>query len=214
MRTDSVRVSPDAFNEAREFIRTTHGAKFLPDKPNVFKSRKDAQEAHEAIRPTSLELSPDKVKKHLTDEQFKLYKLIWDRFIASQMAYAIYDQTGVDIEAAPSGKKPAHKSYGLRASGKVLKFSGWLEQYHAGRDLDEGPKSLAGEEDTGEAEAAQPTNGRSRSRRRRASSPSRSSRSRPPASTKARSCASSRNAASAAPAPTPRSSARCRRATT
>jgi DNA topoisomerase-1 len=159
MRTDSVRVSPDAITEAREFIRTTHGERFLPDKPNVFKSRKDAQEAHEAIRPTSLELSPDKVKKHLTDEQFKLYKLIWDRFIASQMSHAVYDQTGVDIQATPSGKKPAHKNYGLRASGKVLKFSGWLEQYHAGRDLEEGPKSLAGEEDTGDAEAAQPTNG-------------------------------------------------------
>jgi DNA topoisomerase-1 len=159
MRTDSVRVSPDAINEAREFIREKHGEKFLPAKPNVFKSRKDAQEAHEAIRPTSLELSPDKVRKHLTDEQFKLYKLIWDRFIASQMAYAVYDQTGVDIEATPSGKKPAHKSYGLRASGKVLKFSGWLEQYQAGRELEEGPKSLAGEEDGAEAEAAPATNG-------------------------------------------------------
>src|SRR5688572_3729920 len=159
MRTDSVRVSADAITEAREFIAAKHGEKFLPAKPNVFKSRKDAQEAHEAIRPTSLELSPDKVRKHLTDEQFKLYKLIWDRFIASQMAYAVYDQTGVDIEATPSTKKPAHTSYGLRASGKVLKFSGWLEQYHAGRDLEEGPKELAGEEDAGEAEAAQPTNG-------------------------------------------------------
>ncbi|HEX6275825.1 MAG TPA: type I DNA topoisomerase [Polyangiaceae bacterium] len=159
MRTDSVRVSPDAIQEVREFIRTKHGDKFLPAKPNVFKSRKDAQEAHEAIRPTSLELSPDKVRKHLTDEQFKLYKLIWDRFVASQMAHAVYDQTGVDIEATASGKKPAHKSYGLRASGKVLKFSGWLEQYQAGRELEEGPKALAGEEDGAEAEAAQPTNG-------------------------------------------------------
>jgi DNA topoisomerase-1 len=159
MRTDSVRVSPDAIEEAREFIRTKHGEKFLPAKPNVFKSRKDAQEAHEAIRPTSLELSPDKVRKHLTDEQFKLYKLIFDRFVASQMAYAVYDQTGVDIAATPSVKKPAHASYGLRASGKVLKFSGWLEQYQAGRELEEGPKSLAGEEDAGEAEAAQATNG-------------------------------------------------------
>jgi DNA topoisomerase I len=159
MRTDSVRVSPDAITEVREFIGAKHGEKFLPAKPNVFKSRKDAQEAHEAIRPTSLELSPDKVRKHLTDEQFKLYKLIWDRFIASQMAHAVYDQTGVDIEATPTTKKPAHTSYGLRASGKVLKFSGWLEQYQAGRDLEEGPKELAGEEDAGEAEAAQPTNG-------------------------------------------------------
>ena len=159
MRTDSVRVSPDAITEAREYIKTTHGEKFLPAKPNVFKSRKDAQEAHEAIRPTSLELSPDKVRKHLTDEQFKLYKLIWDRFIASQMSHAVYDQTGVDIAATPSGKKPAHKNYGLRASGKVLKFSGWLEQYQAGRELEDGPKALAGEEEGGEAEAATATNG-------------------------------------------------------
>jgi DNA topoisomerase-1 len=157
MRTDSVRVSPDAITEARDYILATHGERYLPAKPNVFKSRKDAQEAHEAIRPTSLELSPDKVRKHLSDEQFKLYKLVWDRFIASQMSQALYDQTGVDIEATPATKKPAHASYGLRASGKVMKFSGWLEQYHSGRDL--GGGELAGEDEGGEAEAPQPTNG-------------------------------------------------------
>ncbi len=159
MRTDSVRVSADAIEEARHFISVEHGEKFLPAKPNVFKSRKDAQEAHEAIRPTSLALPPEKVRKHLNDEQYKLYKLVWDRFIASQMTQAIYDQTGVDIEAMPAQKSPAHKSYGLRASGKVLRFSGWLEQYHAGRDLGDGPKELAGEEEGGEAEAAAPANG-------------------------------------------------------
>src|SRR5262245_38035773 len=159
MRTDSVRVSADAIEEARHFISVEHGEKFLPAKPNVFKSRKDAQEAHEAIRPTSLELPPEKVRKHLNDEQYKLYKLVWDRFIASQMTQAIYDQTGVDIEATPATKSPAHGSYGLRASGKVLRFAGWLEQYHAGRDLGDGPKELAGEEEGGEAEAAATTNG-------------------------------------------------------
>jgi DNA topoisomerase I len=147
MRTDSVRVSPDAVTEVRSYIEERYGARHLPDKPNVFKSRKDAQEAHEAIRPTSLELSPDKVRKHLSDEQFKLYRLIWDRFVASQMAPAIYDQTGVDIEATPSVSGPRHKTYGLRATGKVLKFSGWLEQYSASHALEEGPKELAGEED-------------------------------------------------------------------
>jgi DNA topoisomerase-1 len=129
MRTDSVRVSDDAVTEAREFIKNTYGQNFLPAKPNVFKSRKEAQEAHEAIRPTSLEFSPDKVQKHLSDEQFKLYKLIWDRFVASQMTQAVYDQTGVDIEAKPTRSAKGHGIYGLRASGKVLKFSGWLKQY-------------------------------------------------------------------------------------
>ena len=160
MRTDSVRVSPDAVTEVRAFIEETYGARHLPEKPNVYKSRKDAQEAHEAIRPTSLELTPEKVRKHLSDEQFKLYRLVWDRFVASQMAPAVYDQTGVDIEGVPSVSGPRHKKYGLRASGKVLKFSGWLEQYTASHALVEGPKELAGEEDgDAEAKASQPTNG-------------------------------------------------------
>jgi DNA topoisomerase-1 len=151
MRTDSVRISPDAIIELREYIKTTFGEKHVPAKENVFKSRKDAQEAHEAIRPTSLEYPPDSVRKHLSDEQFKLYKLIWDRFVASQMSQAVYDQTGVDIEAVPARAGAAHKSLMLRASGKVLKFSGWLEQYAAKGE--EGPKEFAGEDD-GRGEAA------------------------------------------------------------
>ncbi|MDF3065232.1 MAG: topoisomerase [Polyangiaceae bacterium] len=160
MRTDSVRVSPDAVIEARAYIEATHGKQFLPAQPNVFKSRKDAQEAHEAIRPTSLEYTPAKVRKYLTDEQYKLYKLVWDRFLASQMAPAVYDQTGVDIEASCKAGS-AHKVLGLRASGKVLKFAGWLEQYQStkdepvadGEEAAEGgaPKELAGEEDAKEA---------------------------------------------------------------
>jgi DNA topoisomerase I len=156
MRTDSVRVSPDATTDARAYIESEYGAKFVPEKPNIYKSRKDAQEAHEAIRPTSLEFTPAKVRKYLTDEQFKLYQLIWNRFLASQMTQAVYDQTGVDIEAKPSGAKKAHDSYTLRASGKVLKFSGWLEQYKAGRTLEEGPKELAGEEDAEADKGAAP----------------------------------------------------------
>jgi DNA topoisomerase-1 len=155
MRTDSVRVSPDAVTEVREHIGKRFGDNYLPAKPNVFKSRKDAQEAHEAIRPTSLELSPELVAKYLSDEQFKLYKLIWDRFVASQMAQAIYDQTAVEIEATPTRKSPAHQAIQLRASGKVLKFSGWLEQY--GKST-EGPREFAGEDessaDGAKAEAA------------------------------------------------------------
>ncbi|HEY8945555.1 MAG TPA: type I DNA topoisomerase, partial [Polyangiaceae bacterium] len=153
MRTDSVRISPDAILELREHIKNTFGERYLPAKENVFKSRKDAQEAHEAIRPTSLEYTPESVQKHLTDEQYKLYKLIWDRFVASQMSQAVYDQTGVDIEAVPTRDKAAHKSLMLRASGKVLKFSGWLEQYQAAKG-DEAPKEFAGEDET-PAEGAQ-----------------------------------------------------------
>ncbi|HYO96391.1 MAG TPA: DNA topoisomerase, partial [Polyangiaceae bacterium] len=155
MRTDSVRVSPDAVTDLREYIKTTFGDKYVPAKPNVYKSRKDAQEAHEAIRPTSLELEPERVRKHLTDEQYRLYKLIWDRFVASQMTHAVYDQTGIDIEATPSRKGARYKQITLRASGKVLKFAGWLEQY--GKGFGDGgaesPKELAGEEDQRDAEA-------------------------------------------------------------
>ncbi len=157
MRTDSVRVSADAIDEVRGHIETTHGARFVPTKPNSFKSRKDAQEAHEAIRPTSLEFTPELVRKHLTDEQFKLYRLIWDRFVASQMASAVYDQTGVDIAAKP--KSGAHIS--LRASGKVLKFAGWLAEYDHGKGDktfgDDTPKELAGEDEAAEGADAEKT---------------------------------------------------------
>src|SRR5579872_3409166 len=141
MRTDSTRLSPDAVAAARELIGKRFGPEWVPAQPNVFKSRKSAQDAHEAIRPTSLELPPDSVRRHLKDEQFKLYKLIWDRFLASQMVPAVYDQTSIDIDAEPAGhsggangsngSKAANGkhakngagagSYGLRASGRVLK---------------------------------------------------------------------------------------------
>jgi DNA topoisomerase-1 len=145
MRTDSTRLSPDAVNAARDHIGQTYGTNYVPAQPNVFKSKKNAQDAHEAIRPTSLELPPESVRRHLKEDQFKLYKLIWERFLASQMTPAVYDQTGVDIEA----KAADSTMYGLRASGRTLKFSGWLEAYGKG----ESPKAaapLAGEGD-GEA---------------------------------------------------------------
>jgi DNA topoisomerase-1 len=141
MRTDSLRVSEDAIQTVREHIAAQYGADHLPEKPNYYKAKKNAQEAHEAIRPTSLEFPPDSIRKHLKDEQYKLYKLIWERFVASQMSPAVYDQTAVDIEAtvAAAGKPkkradeiPGHDTYGLRASGRTLKFGGWLEAYGKG----------------------------------------------------------------------------------
>jgi DNA topoisomerase I len=140
MRTDSTRLSPDAVASAREFIASRYGREWVPAQANVYKSKKSAQDAHEAIRPTSMELTPDAVRRHLKDDQFKLYKLIWDRFVAGQMTPALYDQTSVDVEA-----KAASAVYGLRASGRVLKFSGWLEAYGKGEPARAAP--LAGEGD-------------------------------------------------------------------
>ncbi len=150
MRTDSMRLSPDAVAAAREFIGTTYGKLHVPETPNVFKSKKNTQDAHEAIRPTSLELTPESVRKHLKDEQFKLYKLIWDRFLASQMTDAVYDQTTCLIEAKASNDA----AYELRVSGRTLKFPGWLEMYGAGRE--ETKSKLAGEEESADGEKQTP----------------------------------------------------------
>jgi DNA topoisomerase-1 len=146
MRTDSTRLSPDAVNAAREHIGARYGAAYVPAQPNVFRSKKNAQDAHEAIRPTSLDLPPEAVRRHLKDDQFKLYRMIWERFVASQMTPALYDQTSVDIEAAAADGS----AYGLRASGRVLKFSGWLEVYGKG-EVPKAAQPLAGE---GEGEEA------------------------------------------------------------
>jgi DNA topoisomerase-1 len=99
MRTDSVRISNEAEKEARKFIIENYGKEYYPDSPNIFKSKQNAQEAHEAIRPTSVLKTPDKLRKFLTPEQSKLYELIWNRFIASQMKTAVYLLTSVDIKA-------------------------------------------------------------------------------------------------------------------
>jgi DNA topoisomerase-1 len=140
MRTDSTRLSPDAVEEARQYIVQKHGKAFIPGQPNVFKSKKNAQDAHEAIRPTSLDLGPESVRAHLKDDQFKLYKMIWERFLASQMTPAVYDQTSVDIEAIARDRTV----YGLRASGRILRFSGWLEAYGKG-EVPRAATPLAGE---------------------------------------------------------------------
>ena len=119
MRTDSVRISDDAIAEVRQYIGAKYGADILPEKPNVYRVKKaaQAQEAHEAVRPTSLDYEPDAIKDHLTREEYNLYKLIWDRFVASQMKPALFDVTDVDIR---------NGAYTLRASGEVQKFAGFL----------------------------------------------------------------------------------------
>jgi len=122
MRTDSTRVSPDAIAEAREFIGKL-GAGYLPAQPNEFAGKKQAQaqDAHEAIRPTSVKFTPDSIRRYLSDEQYRLYKLIWQRFVASQMTPAVFDQTTVEIEAK------AKLTYDFRVTGSVLKFDGHLK---------------------------------------------------------------------------------------
>jgi DNA topoisomerase-1 len=120
MRTDSTRMSPDAVQEIREWVGKKFGDKYLPATENVYKSKKDAQEAHEAIRPTSVSFVPDEVRKYLSDEQYRLYKLIWERAVTSQMTPAVFDQTTVEIEAK------ADISYDFRTTGSILKFDGWL----------------------------------------------------------------------------------------
>src|SRR4029079_2225118 len=117
MRTDSTRVSPDALAAGREYATQNYGKDSIPAEPNEVKSKKNSQDAHEAIRPTSLEHTPEAVRKHLKDDQFKLYKLIWDRFVASQMKEAIYDQTSAEIEAKPKANGAKGSTYLLRASG-------------------------------------------------------------------------------------------------
>jgi DNA topoisomerase I len=163
MRTDSTRLSPDAVNAAREYVVAKYGKEWIPAQPNVFKSKKNSQDAHEAIRPTSMDLTPESVRKHLKEEQYKLYKLIWERFVASQMSPAVYDQTSIDIEARPANGGSA-ESYGLRASGRVLKFSGWLDAYGKGEPAKSAPLAGESDEDKGEGESqgaanAKATNG-------------------------------------------------------
>jgi DNA topoisomerase-1 len=120
MRTDSVRVSPDALNQVRELIPERFGANYLPEKPNFYRSKKDAQEAHEAVRPTDVTRTPEDVRKYLDEDLFKLYQLIWQRFVASQMLPAVFDQTTIDINAG---------DYTFRATGSVQKFDGYLRVY-------------------------------------------------------------------------------------
>ena len=130
MRTDSTRVSDDAVKDVRHYIVERYGKDFVPDTANIYKSKKDAQDAHEAIRPTSMAFSPEVVEKYLAEDEMKLYKLIWNRFVASQMMPALYDQTTIDVLA--KGKNGV--DYIFRATGSVLKFDGFLKVYQEGKD--------------------------------------------------------------------------------
>ena len=129
MRTDSTRVSNDAIAEVRELIGKEYGKQFLPESPNAFKSKKDTQDAHEAIRPSSAARRPEDIKQYLQEDEFKVYKLIWQRFVASQMNPAIFDQTTVDIDANSKGV-----DHRFRVSGSVLKFEGFLKVYEEAKD--------------------------------------------------------------------------------
>ncbi len=134
MRTDSTNVAAQAQAEARDYIRAQHGEAFLPETPPVYKTRaRGAQEAHEAIRPTSVFRAPDAIKDYLTREQFRLYELIWRRFVASQMTAALYDTRSVEIEAGTGETWP----YLFRASGSVLRFPGFLVVYEETQDEDQ-----------------------------------------------------------------------------
>jgi len=130
MRTDSTRVSADALDEVRAMITERYGADYRPAAPNVYKSKKDAQDAHEAVRPTSALRTPESLEKFLAEDELKLYRLIWMRFVASQMTPAIFDQTTIDVEAP--GKDGA--TYLFRATGSVEKFDGFLKVYVEGKD--------------------------------------------------------------------------------
>jgi DNA topoisomerase-1 len=130
MRTDSTRVSDDAIRDVRHYIAEHFGKEFLPDSANIYKSKKDAQDAHEAIRPTSMALAPEMLERHLAEDEMKLYRLIWNRFVACQMMPALYDQTTIDVVA--KGKNGV--DYVFRATGSVQKFEGFLKVYKEGKD--------------------------------------------------------------------------------
>ena len=128
MRTDSLRLSEEALASAKSFIESRYGASYYPPQTRRFKTKGNAQDAHEAIRPSDVTLVPEEIKKDLTAEQFRLYKLIWSRFLACQMANAVYDSVSIDCEAA---------GYTFRASHSELKFSGFTAVYEEGKDEDD-----------------------------------------------------------------------------
>ena len=122
MRTDSTRLSADALADARKLISESLGKQYLPESPVEYKNKKNAQDAHEAVRPTSTEFTPERVKPFLDADQWKLYDLVWRRYLASQINPAVFDQTSIELEAAAS----TGRRYGYRATGSVLRFDGFL----------------------------------------------------------------------------------------
>ena len=137
MRTDSTRVAGEAINEVRSYIEKTYGGDYLPTRPVHYRGKKGAQDAHEAIRPTSVERTPVSLKPHLSADQYRLYDLIWKRFVASQMNPALLDVTTIDVSAGV---------YVFRATGSIIKFKGFMAVYMEGRDEGESSK----DEDNGE----------------------------------------------------------------
>ncbi|MGA2168580.1 MAG: type I DNA topoisomerase [Terracidiphilus sp.] len=140
MRTDSPRVAPEAIAGARAWIGRQLGAHYLPESANFYKGKKDAQDAHEAIRPTDASRTPESIARYLTEEQLKLYRLIWQRFVASQMMPAVYDVTTARIAAV---SRKTGQTYDFRASGSVQRFDGFLKVYEVAEEKkdedDEGP---------------------------------------------------------------------------
>jgi len=142
MRTDSTRVSADALNAVRQFIQGQYGKNYLPHKPNTYRSKKGAQDAHEAIRPTSMDYAPQRVRRFLRRDAFQLYSLIWDRFVASQMVPALFDQTAFEI--------PVRNAV-FRATGQQIKFDGFMKVYIEGRD-ERAPQANGGDDQGDEDE--------------------------------------------------------------
>jgi DNA topoisomerase-1 len=143
MRTDSTRVSDQALTDVREFIGRKFGADYVPDKPTFYRAKSDAQDAHEAIRPTSMQWDPETVRPHLTADQYYLYRLVWNRFVASQMPPATFDDTTVDVAAG---------DYIFRVKGSVPKFPGWMAVYNQEPAVDAraegpGPDAATAEDD-------------------------------------------------------------------
>ena len=132
MRTDSLRLSEEALAAAKDFIQYRYGKQYYPEQTRRFKAKGNAQDAHEAIRPSDVRLVPEEIKKSLTGEQYKLYKLIWSRFLACQMAPAVYDSLSIEVE---------NSGYTFRASHSSLKFSGFTAVYEEGKDEDEEEKT-------------------------------------------------------------------------
>src|SRR5664280_1087723 len=130
MRTDSVRVGDDAISDVRQYIGERYGTQFVPPGPNIYKGKKDAQDAHEAVRPTSMAYAPEAVEKYLAEDEMKLYRLVWNRFVASQMMPALFDQTTIDVTAR--GKDAVE--YTFRATGSVPRFDGYPKVYQEGKD--------------------------------------------------------------------------------
>ncbi len=137
MRTDSTRIAPEVVTEARALLSKLYGPQYIPEEPNSYTTKKGSQDAHEAIRPSHLTFSPDEIKNYLTQDQYKLYLLIWRRFFASQMKPAIYDTVSCDIDT--------DQNIQLRATGSVIKFKGFLIVYEEKEDIEEGAKELEGE---------------------------------------------------------------------